>query len=102
MRDTPPAAAPDEGVTPFQVDCPTCGRDSDAPKATFLAGPVAPVPNTTFLLCRINCEGCGTGFDRVLWPMDEVGLPPQERSSTLGPIHPDPGVRTTSRRWILD
>jgi hypothetical protein len=41
MSDPPPAAAPDEGVAPFQVDCPTCGRDSDAPETSFLAGPLA-------------------------------------------------------------
>jgi hypothetical protein len=66
----PPSAAPDEGVAPFQVDCPTCGRDSDAPEATFLAGPVALVLDTVFLLCQLKCEGCGTGFDRVLWPIE--------------------------------
>ncbi len=70
MSDTPPAAAPDEGMAPFQVDCPTCGRDSDASETTFLAGTVAPVLDTVFLLCRLTCEGCVTGLDRVLWPVD--------------------------------
>ncbi len=37
MSDTPPAAPPEEGAEPFQVDCPTCGRDSDAPETTFSA-----------------------------------------------------------------
>jgi hypothetical protein len=31
---------------------------------------VAPVRDTAFLLCRLKCEGCGTGFDRGLWPID--------------------------------
>jgi hypothetical protein len=35
---------------------------------------VAPVRDTAFLLCRIECEACGTGFDRVLWPIDAAGL----------------------------
>ena len=74
MSDTSPAAAPDEGVAPFQVDCPTCGRDSDAPETSFLTGPVAPVWETAFLLCRITCEGCGTEFDRAFWPIEAAGL----------------------------
>lgn len=52
------------------MDCPTCGRDSDAPEATFLAGPLAPILDTAYLLCRINCVDCGTGFDRALWSVD--------------------------------
>ncbi len=31
MGETPPAAAPDEGVAFFQVDCPNYKRDSDTP-----------------------------------------------------------------------
>ncbi|HSD51615.1 MAG TPA: hypothetical protein VLG48_09415 [Candidatus Methylomirabilis sp.] len=69
MSDTPPAVAPDEELAAFQVDCPTCGRTSDAPETSFLAGPLAPVLDTSFLLCRLKCEGCGTGFDRVFWPV---------------------------------
>ncbi len=52
------------------MDCPTCGRDSDGPETSFLAGPVAPVLDIAFLLCRIKCEACGTGFDRALWPVE--------------------------------
>ena len=85
MSDTSPAAAPEEGVAPFQVDCPTCGRDSDAPETSFLAGPVAPVWETAFLLCRIICEGCGTGFDRALWPVGPTVL-----SGILEIDHPEP------------
>ncbi len=85
MRDPPPAAAPDDGVAPFQVDCPTCGRDSDAPEATSLAGPLAPILDTAFLLCRINCVDCGTGFDRALWPVD-----PTVFSGVLETDEPEP------------
>ncbi len=74
MSDPPHAAAPDEGVALFQVDCPTCGRDSDAPETSFLASPVAPLLDTAFLLCRLKCEACGTGFDRVLWPVEPTVL----------------------------
>lgn len=74
MSDPPAAAAPDEGVAPFQVDCPTCGRDLDAHETSFLAGPVAPARDTAFLLCRFKCEGCGTGFDRAFWPIEAAGL----------------------------
>jgi hypothetical protein len=62
-------------VDQFQVDCPTCGRDSDAPETSFLTGPVDPVRETAFLLCRLKCEGCGTGFARVLWPMEPTDVP---------------------------
>jgi hypothetical protein len=62
------------GVAPFQVDCPACGRDSDAPETPFLAGPLAPVRDTAFLLCRIKCEGRGAAFDRVFRPIDAAGL----------------------------
>ncbi len=58
ISDLPPAAS-DRGVAPFQVDCPTCGQDSDSPEANFLAGPVAPILETAFLLCRLKCEACG-------------------------------------------
>jgi hypothetical protein len=74
MSDPPPAAAPDEGVAFFQVDCPTCGWDSDAPDTSYLAGPVAPIRDTAFLLCQLKCEGCGTGFDRAFWPIEAAGL----------------------------
>lgn len=61
MSDTSPAAAPDEGVASFRMDCPTCGRDSDAPETAFLAGPVAPVLDTAFILCRVKCVDCVNG-----------------------------------------
>jgi hypothetical protein len=66
MSETPPAAASDEGVAPFQVHCPICRWDSDSPEDTFLVGPVPPVRDTAFLHCRLKCEGCGIGFNRVL------------------------------------
>jgi hypothetical protein len=96
MSDPPPAAA-DEGVAFFQVDCATCGRVSDAPEATFLAGPVAPVRDTAFLLCRIKCEGRGTAFDRVFRPIDPrvlAGIPEIDDLGVEGhPVLPSYGHR---------
>jgi hypothetical protein len=35
---------------------------------------VAPILDTAFVLWRFMCEACGTGFDRVLWPIDPTVL----------------------------
>jgi hypothetical protein len=97
MSDPPPAAAPEEGVAPFQVDCPACGRDSDAPETSFLAGPVAPVRDTAFLLCQFKCEGCGTAFDRVFRPIDPRVLAGIPEIDDLG-VEGHPGLPSYGHR----
>ena len=69
--------------TPFQVICPGCAADSDAPDTAFYIGAAAPVPGTAFLLGQFTCEGCGTGFDRILWPVDPTDLSGSSQSDEL-------------------
>jgi hypothetical protein len=69
-----PDAAPADAVPPFQVICPTCGRDSDAEDTEFLLVFAVPFAGSECLLSGLTCTACGTRVDRVLWPVDTEPL----------------------------
>jgi hypothetical protein len=59
---------------PFQVICPTCGRDSDAEDTEFFLMVAVPFTGSECLLASVTCGACGTRVDRALWPVDSEPL----------------------------
>ena len=66
----PSQEAPCGAIPPFQVNCPTCGRDSDAEDTEFFLMVAVPFTGSECLLASVTCGACGTRVDRVLWPVD--------------------------------
>lgn len=72
---------------PFQILCPACGRDSDAPDVEFLLTAVAILKQSEFVLMESVCGACEARLDIAVWPMDGPAILAEtgERMVAIGP-----------------
>ena len=68
-----PEDAPEE-IPSFQILCPACKRDSDAPDVEFLLTAVAILEQSEFVLAESVCGACEARLDVAVWPIDGPAL----------------------------